>query len=89
MKYIQATVSTTVKGLADIYPSPPTRLATAVITVRSGALNIVWDGSDPTTALGMKLTTTSQPLILRNMDIDRMRMIRDAGVDAVIDVMFA
>lgn len=91
MKYVQATVSTVVKGMVDIYPAITPYQRTATITVRSGALNIVWDGSDPTTAgLGVKLTPTSLPLILGDFDISRARMIRDGGTtDAVIDVVFA
>lgn len=88
MAYVQQTVQDTVLGLTNIYPSAPTSLQTMTITVRDGAINILWDGTAPTVSSGLLLTTTSLPLILRGLDIPRVRMIRNGSDNATVDIQF-
>lgn len=88
--YAQVTVSTTVIGISTIAPNVATRALSnsAIISVRSGELNILWGGSNPTIATGLRRTSSMEPLVLYGTDVPNMRLIRNGGTDAVVDIVF-
>jgi hypothetical protein len=60
--------------------------ARAVITVRTSAINIRWDGTSPTVAIGHKFEAGDVFQIQGNFNISQLELIRDGGTDSVVTI---
>lgn len=84
----QHTISSAALALADLdfTQDQVDETARVVISVRSGEVNIAYDGTTPTTSLGHIFTAGDIFEILGNNDVQNLQLIRNGAVDAVVDV---
>ena len=85
----QATVSDTALNFDDtaITVAEMAAAARAIVFVRSGAINVYYDGTAPTTSAGLKFNTDDKFEILNSVDIGNFQMIRNGSTDAVVDIV--
>ena len=84
-----ATVSTAVKNMSDFSFSAgkADQAAAAVITARTGGLMVTWDGAtDPTATVGHLIPANTSLTIYGNAKIQALRLLREAGTDAVTTI---
>jgi hypothetical protein len=84
----QETISSTSLGLVDLAftQAQVDEANRIIISVRSGSINIRFDGTVPTVAIGLTLVVGIPYEIVSNPNIQNLQMIRNGGTDAVIDV---
>lgn len=87
----QVTISSAAVLLTALPVSPFTaaqvaRAARAVITVRTAAINVRWDGTSPTTSVGHKFAVGDVFALVGNENITLLQIIRDGASDAVITI---
>lgn len=87
----QVTISNTAVLLTALPVDPFTAAqvlaaARAVITVRTEDINIRYDGTSPTVAIGHLYTATTTFEILGNANIERLELIRNDTNDAVVTI---
>jgi len=84
----QHTISDTALALSDtdLTDAQLAAAARAIVSVRSGAVNIRYDGTAPTTSVGIKFLTGEKFQIVGNLDVNTVQMIRDSTTDAVVDI---
>jgi hypothetical protein len=81
--YQQLTVSNAALNL----PSIPA--GTSKVALRAETQNIRWrdDGSDPTAGAGVLMTTTD-PILVYDGEITKVRVIRATGADGVLNIAY-
>ncbi|NIN36645.1 MAG: hypothetical protein GTO60_16740 [Gammaproteobacteria bacterium] len=84
----QHTISDTALGLVDLdfTQAQVDDASRAVISVRSGSINIRYDGTAPTIAIGHTWFTGDTFAIVGRYNTDALQIIRNGASDAVIDV---
>ena len=92
--FVQVTVSSTAKTLTSVSAGFTVAQVAAAsrlwVSVDTGALRLTWDSAQttPTTTKGMLITNKNYPLfeLVGNTNITNLQMIRDGGVDAVVNL---
>ena len=87
IKYVQATISTSVLTLADLAGITAVHMDNAQqvsITVRSNSVNITYDGTTPTTSTGHAISTSV--VVYGSKNVNTLKLIRNGGSDVVIDI---
>jgi len=84
----QHTISNTALALVDLDFTAAQVLQTSrvIVSVRSGQVNIRYDGTAPTVAIGHTFFTGDIFEIVSNADIQNLQLIRNGATDAVVDV---
>lgn len=59
----------------------------AVVACNSNGVVITWDGTDPTTTLGVSLAAAAQITIKGNANVQALKFIRSSGSDAAVTVI--
>ena len=85
----QHTISSSALALSDtdLTDAHIAAAGRAIISVRSGAINIWYDGSAPTTSAGITFLAGERLVIIGHLDISRLQMIRNGATDAVVDIL--
>ena len=85
----QHTISNTSLGLVDtdLTQAQLDLAVRAVISVRSGSINIRYDGTVPTVAIGLTLFVGIPYEIIGDINMANLEMIRNGATDAVVDIM--
>lgn len=88
LSYEQVAVSNSVLDVDDL--TVPANATFAELQADTAGVRYTMDGAtDPTTASGMVLLTTSDPKIFLISDILNIRFIRSGGSDAVLNVHYS
>lgn len=84
----QETISDTALFLTDMtFTDAQVEAASrAIIAVRSGSINIRYDGTSPTTDVGLNFVAGNFFQIDGNADIRTLELIRNGASDAVVDI---
>lgn len=87
--YGQETISNTALSLADMASFTAAQVdasSRVVVSVRSGSVNILWTGDDPTISTGHNLLTSDIFQVLGNQNIVLFRIIRNGASNATVDI---
>ena len=88
LAFDQHTISDTALALVDLDFDQDEIDATnrVVISVRSGSINLRYDGTAPTVAIGHNFITGDTLAIEGQIDIALLQLIRNSTGDAVVDI---
>lgn len=88
LAFDQHTISDTALGLVDLDFTQTQVDVTnrVVISIRSGSINLRYDGTVPTVAIGHNFSVGDTLAIEGQTDIALLELIRNGSTDAVVDV---